>query len=29
VAELAQELGVGAHNVLEVAIALGYEDAEG
>ena len=29
VAELAEELGVGAHNVLQVAMALGYEDAEG
>jgi hypothetical protein len=28
VAELAQELGSGAYNVLQVAIALGYEDAE-
>lgn len=27
-AELAQELGVGAHNVLQVAIALGYENKE-
>jgi ParB-like chromosome segregation protein Spo0J len=28
VAEQAQELGDGAHNVLQVAIALGYEDSE-
>ena len=28
VAELAQELGVGTHNVLQVAIALGYEGDE-
>jgi hypothetical protein len=28
VAELAQELGSGAYNVLQVAIALGYEDTE-
>jgi hypothetical protein len=28
-AELAQDLGVGAHNVLQVAVALGYEDEEG
>ncbi len=27
-AELAQQLGTGAHNVLQVAIALGYEDEE-
>lgn len=29
VAELAQELGSGAHNVLQVAIALGYDEVEG
>jgi len=28
-AELAQELGAGAHNVLRVAVALGYDEAEG
>ena len=28
VAELAQELGNGAYNILQVAITLGYEDAE-
>ena len=28
-AELAQELGTGAHNVLQAAIALGYDEAEG
>ena len=28
-AELSQELGTGAHNVLQVAVALGYDEAEG
>jgi hypothetical protein len=27
--ELVQELGTGTHNVLQVAIALGYDEAQG